>query len=119
LRLFDKIRDEVHQENGLTAYLYGSLARHESTPESDVDILLVFPDDRDTEQIIDFAHDLSDSVTGWTGNQGQIYSVTRSGLADLVRRDDSIVTSLRADATPIVGPEFARLLLDLEQDARG
>jgi predicted nucleotidyltransferase len=119
VRLLDKIRDEVQREDGLTAYLYGSLARHGATPESDVDLLLVFPDDRDSEQIVDSAHDLSDNIAAWTGNRGQIYSVTRSGLADMVRRGDSIVTSLRADAIPLVGPEFARLLLDLEQDAHG
>jgi predicted nucleotidyltransferase len=113
-QLLDRIRDEVQQERGVSAYLYGSMARHETSPESDVDVLLVFPDDRDTEQIIDFAHELSDNIAAWTGNRGQIYSVTRSGLADMVRRGDSIVTSLRADAIPLVGPELARLLLDLE-----
>ena len=101
----------------MAAYLYGSLARREATSDSDVDVLLVFPDDRDTEHIIDFAHGLSGSIEAWTGNRGQIYSVTRSELADMVRRGDSIVTSLRSDAMSLVGPEFGRLLVDLEKDA--
>ena len=117
VRLLDRIREGVQHETGVAAYLYGSLARREATSDSDVDVLLVFPDDRDTEHIIDFAHGLSDSIEAWTGNRGQIYSVTRSELADMVRRGDSIVTSLRSDAMSLVGPELGRLLVDLEKDA--
>ncbi|GAA2086645.1 hypothetical protein GCM10009840_25420 [Pseudolysinimonas kribbensis] len=117
--LRDRIQRHVEQQEGVAAYLYGSFARRESSPESDVDVLLVFPDGHDREQIVDVADALSTSIQTWTGNHGQIYSVTRSELADMVRRGDSIVPSLRADAVPLVGPEFARLLLGLGLGARG
>lgn len=119
VRLLDRIRDAVHREEGVTAYLYGSLARRESSPDSDVDVLLVFPDAHTTEQIIDFANDLSERIETWTGNRGQIFNVTQSELAEIVRRGDSIVESLRADATPLVGPEFGRLLQDLNRHSDG
>jgi predicted nucleotidyltransferase len=118
-RLLDRIQDHVRREPDVDAYLYGSFARRESTPESDVDVLLVFPDSHDNEQMIDFAYSLSSSIEAWTGNRGQIYNVTRSGLADMARRGDSIMESFRADAVPLVGLDFKRLLRELEQNAHG
>ncbi len=119
VRLLDRIQDHVRREPDVDAYLYGSFARRESTPESDVDVLLVFPDAHDNEQMIDFAYSLGSSIETWTGNRGQIYNVTRSGLAEMARRGDSIMESFRADAVPLVGPDFGRLLRELEQKAHG
>jgi predicted nucleotidyltransferase len=116
--LLDRIQHAVEQEDGLAAYLYGSFARRESSPDSDIDVLLVFPDDRDREHIIDVADRLGTSILTWTGNQGHINSVTRSEFADMVGRRDSIMTSLRADAVRVVGPEFGQLLLDSGADSR-
>ena len=118
-RLLDKIEDRVRREEGVDAYLYGSFARHESSPDSDVDVLLVFPDSYGNEEITDVAHDLSTGIEAWTGNRGHINNVTRSGLADMVHRRDSLVESLRSEASPLIGPDFEQLLRDIQGSAGG
>jgi len=118
-RLLDKIEDKVRDEEGVDAYLYGSFARRESSPDSDVDILLVFPDSYDTERIIDVAYGLSSSIEAWTGNHGHINNVTRTDLAAMVRRRDSLVESLRSEAIPLIGPDFEQLVRDVVTSAHG
>jgi predicted nucleotidyltransferase len=118
-RLLDKIEGLVRQEEGVDAYLYGSIARRESSPDSDVDVLLVFPDSYDNEEIIDIAYGLSISIEGWTGNHGHINNVTRSGLADMVRRRDSLVESLQSEAIPLIGPDFDQLVREVQESGRG
>jgi predicted nucleotidyltransferase len=119
VRLLDEIRKRVQHSEGLDAYLYGSLARRQSAPDSDIDVLLVFPDSYSPEQIADIAGDLSDNIAAWTGNAAQMFSVTRSELRQLVHEGGSIVRSFDSDAIPIVGPTFSQLRVDLEQANRG
>lgn len=118
-RLLDKIESLVRQEEGVDAYLYGSFARRESSPDSDVDVLLVFPDSYDNEEIIDVAYGLSTSIEGWTGNHGHINNVTRTDLADMVHRRDSLVESLRSEAIPLIGPDFDQLIREVQESGRG
>lgn len=119
IRLLDLIREQVQRSEGVGAYLYGSLARRQSSPDSDVDVLLVFPDDFTREQIADIASDLSDNIIAWTGNPAQMFSVTRSELSELIRDGGSIVRSFNSDAVPLVGPPFSDLRAELDQTARG
>lgn len=119
VRLLDLIRDQVQRSEGVDAYLYGSVARRQSSPDSDVDISLIFPDAFTREQITDIAGDLSDNIIAWTGNPAQMFSVTRSELRELIREGGSIVRSFDTDAVPLVGPPFSELRADLEKTARG
>ncbi len=48
-------------DEGIELYLFGSVARHEYSPESDIDILVLFPGEVDTKlkiEIIDLAFDI-------------------------------------------------------------
>ncbi len=48
-------------DEGIELYLFGSVARHEYSPESDIDILVLFPGEVDTNlktEIIDLAFDI-------------------------------------------------------------
>lgn len=119
IHLLDLIRQHVQRSEGVDAYLYGSLARRQSLPDSDVDMLLVFTDSHTPEQIADIAGDLSDNIHAWTGNPAQLFSVTRSELRELIREGGSIVRSFDSDAVPIVGPAFSQLRVELEGANRG
>lgn len=118
--LLDRLRRPFAERNELAAYLYGSFARRAATADSDIDIFVVYPDDATQDAIVDFAHDLSEQILAWTGNEGQIFNATRSGLRDAIDRADSVMMSIRHDAVPLVGPEFEQLLrvIDAEKVAR-
>ncbi|MGL4340761.1 MAG: nucleotidyltransferase domain-containing protein [Rhodoglobus sp.] len=118
--LLDRIRGQCTERDGLSVYLYGSFARRSATPDSDIDILIVYPDDVADDTMVDFAHDLSQQIAGWTGNKGHIYNATRSELRDSITRADPIVMSIRHDAVALIGPDFEQLLrtLDAERFAR-
>lgn len=118
--LLDRLRRQFAERNEVAAYLYGSFARRAATPDSDIDILVVYPDGATQDSIVDFAHGLSEQILAWTGNEGQIFNTTRSGLRDSIARADSVMMSIREDAVVLVGPEFEQLLraIDAEEVAR-
>ena len=79
------------------AWLFGSAARGTGDRESDVDLLLVAESSTQTAQWADAAARLVDHVLSWTGNQAQLVEHTRSSFAQLVRSDNPIVASVRAE----------------------
>lgn len=114
--LLSRLRGRLADRNELAAYLYGSFARRVATPESDIDIIIVYPDDVTHDTIVDFAHDLSQQILRWTGNEGQIYNGTRSWLREAIANVDPVVMSIRQDAVTLVGPEFEDLLRALDAE---
>lgn len=108
--LLERLRGQFAGRNELSAYLYGSFARRTATPDSDIDILVVYPDGATQDAIVDFAHDLSEQIRTWTGNEGHIFNSTRSWLQDSIARSDSVVMSIRQDAVALIGPEFDQLI---------
>jgi predicted nucleotidyltransferase len=111
--LLDRIRDELAKRNGLAAYLYGSFARRSAGPESDIDILIVYPDDTTNDAMMDFASSLSEQIRAWTGNEGHLYNATRTWLQESIERADPVMVSVRHDAVTLMGPEFEQLLREL------
>lgn len=94
-----------------TLALYGSVARGTSTRESDVDLVLVTPDDltgADAERLV---LDLTDRVERWTGNTCAVYELSTGRVAELVRDADPMVRSWLDDASTINGPDLRGLLL--------
>ena len=118
--LLNRLRLQFAERTELAAYLYGSFARRAATPDSDIDILVVYPDDAVEDDIVDFAHGLSEHVLAWTGNYGHVYNARRSWLRDSIARADSVMMSIRQDAVALVGPDFEQLLraIDAEKGAR-
>ncbi|TPW72901.1 nucleotidyltransferase domain-containing protein [Schumannella sp. 10F1B-5-1] len=106
----ERLRASIARRSGLLAYLYGSVARGESVAASDVDVLLIFDDGTARGSMADVADELSSEIRTWTGNEGQIYSTTRSELRESVSRADPIVDSFRRDAIALAGPPIATLL---------
>lgn len=93
-----------------TVAIFGSVARRDSTPASDVDVALVFDDAVDSgvrEALVD---DLADLVESKTGNAVQILELSRTQLRDMVQHRDPLVASWSADALTLAGPSLASLI---------
>lgn len=69
-RLLDKIQEVVASwpTQPLTVALFGSAARGEMHINSDIDILIVFPDDAGQDIVDEGPNDLADQASRWTGN---------------------------------------------------
>lgn len=100
----------------LSAALFGSAARSDGGPASDIDLLVVRPDDvaDDEPEWIDQLHGLRGQVRNWTGNYLQILERTADELDDLRRTNEAIIEELRRDAVTVHGDDLRALLEELE-----
>lgn len=88
----------------VTAAMFGSSARGDGNPDSDIDILLIAPpetsaDIRWSEQV----DTLRDQITGWTGNTCQIYEITEGEYDDHIAADEPLINEWRRDAIVLFG----------------
>jgi hypothetical protein len=95
------------------AALFGSAARGDGGVASDIDVLLIRPNDVvDTDDAWCLQVDtLRVSVEAWTGNRCQVYEVDVLGLHEHVRRHEPIVAEWRSDAVMLFGDDFRKILL--------
>lgn len=94
------------------ASIFGSAARGDGDPLSDVDVLIVRPrtvDDEDPRWREQLAR-LSDRILAWTGNHAGLSEVSEDDVRRLQRERPPIVDELRRDAITIAGPASAELL---------
>lgn len=93
--------------------VFGSFARREAGPVSDIDLLIVTadpdPDDRWHSQL----RDLGEQVLAWTGNRLEYLSFTTSDLAAVVAAGEPIVRSWTADSVTVLGDPIESLLAQL------
>jgi predicted nucleotidyltransferase len=94
------------------AVLFGSFARREGGPESDVDLLLVRPDAlaEDDAAWMTQRYDLARQLERWTGNTAQIVELTSAELDRAVEQGDDLIAALRRDGDVLVGPKLRSLL---------
>jgi predicted nucleotidyltransferase len=88
--------------------VFGSVARGDSGPTSDIDLVMVSPDD--ATSVVEALDRISADLTLFTGNLIQIVSVTRSQLRAMALATDPLVDSLRSDLRMICGPDIGDLL---------
>jgi predicted nucleotidyltransferase len=112
--LLDRIREQIRSWRvpPSTAALFGSAARGDGGITSDIDVLLIRPDDvDDTDETWCRQVDvLRDRVEAWTGNHCQVYEVDRAGLREHAEHDEPIVAEWRRDAIPLFGEDLRRTL---------
>lgn len=116
-RLADAIRQL--EPTPTHASLFGSFARHEGTPHSDIDLLVVVPAERERHSP-DWQRQiqrLEDEVYSWTGNRLEVLAFSLSTLADAVRAGEPIIESLRDESAPLIGVRFATLVAALTDPA--
>lgn len=92
--------------------LFGSLARATAGTGSDVDLLVVRPDNVEPtgQRWAAQLSELEGLVLRWTGNHLSWFETTRDGLVAAVAEGEPVVTSWRSDAVHLFGARLARLL---------
>lgn len=106
-RVRDEVRDATWSNPELPAVaIYGSVARGEAGPESDVDVLVVVPDavGIDDPHVDGLCETLHVGIRRWTGNRAHIDVRTRGDVATAILAQDPIAASWQADADVVVGP---------------
>lgn len=93
------------------ASVFGSVARGDGGPESDVDLFLVRPAkvSEDDDEWRDQVSDLTYNVLGWTGNEASVVEIGRRQLPTLLSSVD-LAAELRADAITLSGTPIKKLL---------
>lgn len=93
-------------------WLFGSAARGEGGAESDIDLLVVRPDDTDDDDPAWLAQvaDLSRRIWAWSGNSCEVLELSVQELASMVDRGERLVTELRANAVTLAGQSPRALL---------
>lgn len=112
--LLDRIRAGVSSWPipALHVSLFGSMARGEAGPGSDIDLLVVRGEDVNADgagwavQLVE----LEERVRRWTGNPLSWFEITQAGLAAAVRDGEPVVESWRADSVHLAGTRLAQLL---------
>lgn len=93
--------------------IFGSFARLEAGPLSDIDVLLVLADDDEVDEAwYAQVHGVGDRVSTWTGNRMEYLAHTVSELRALARRGEPIVVSWLADSITVLGPSIETLIRD-------
>jgi predicted nucleotidyltransferase len=90
----------------VTAAIFGSFARQEAGEESDLDVVIVVPDDfsaQDHERLMD---ELTDELNGLTGNAVQVIDLSDHSLQSLVVKADPLIESWQRESRTIVGPSL-------------
>jgi predicted nucleotidyltransferase len=89
---------------GLTVAVFGSYARDEAGPESDIDFVFVFPPGLSERERDDLIAEYTHLVTRWTGNKASVYDTTPEDIQRLVGTQDPIIQSWLRDARTLAGP---------------
>jgi DNA-binding transcriptional ArsR family regulator len=113
--LFRRLRDEVFEfwrPQPVHVSVFGSAARGDGGPDSDIDIFLVRPADveEDDGRWAGQVAALAQNVFRWTGNHAGISEIGEGDLQRLRSDQPLIVKSLRADAVHVAGKPLRTLL---------
>jgi Nucleotidyltransferase domain len=96
----------------LHASLFGSTARGDGAPDSDVDLFVVRPADIDGEDPMwsDQLADLSDLVFASTGNRAGIVDLAEQDIEQMLDENPPILAELGRDAIDLAGISLRELL---------
>jgi hypothetical protein len=96
------------------ASLFGSFARREAGPASDIDLLLVFSDSGYEDQAWpEQVQELAGQVLSWTGNRLEYIVLAVAELHRVAKAVEPIVESWRTDALVLHGDDLEFLLASM------
>lgn len=90
--------------DGTAVWLFGSVARGESTAHSDVDVFIVYPNGRIPALREGLEHAIRTDVSLWTGNRVEIIAVENREFTSMRAAGDPLVSSVETDAIVVFGP---------------
>ena len=98
--------------------IFGSAARGEMRPDSDLDLFLARPDHVEVDVFARCADELAEASTALTGNDARVLIYTPSELAEGVGKHP-VLAEITRDGIPFAGDfaEFRRTVLDGNTDA--
>jgi predicted nucleotidyltransferase len=109
--LFERLGGEIQSwdPQPLHASVFGSAARGDGDTRSDIDLLVIRPDglDEDESPWAEQVDRLRERIYRWTGNDGQVFQLDRSRLAEYVRAGDPLVGASLRDAVELAGPPLS------------
>jgi predicted nucleotidyltransferase len=112
--LIERIHTEVEgwPSRPVHVSLFGSAARGDGHAESDIDLLIVRPEDLSEEdpQWREQLHGLAEQIERWSGNHASLHEVASKALKAALRRGEPVIASLRDTSITLAGPEFADLI---------
>lgn len=121
--LLERIAAELDswQPSPIHASLFGSAARADGGTASDIDLLLIRPDDiaEDDPPWAEQVDRLRDRVRAWTGNRCHAFELDRRRLAEHVQAKDPLVEAWLRDAIPLSGADLRTTLRRLSATGRG
>lgn len=114
-----RIRDAVASWDPapVAVLLFGSAARRSNDANSDIDLLVVRPDDvhEDAPDWSGQRHTLARNVETWSGNRVQILEMSDTELTDAIQQDEPLVASLAEEGVVLAGTSP---LVHVRADAR-
>ncbi|MBE1575694.1 putative nucleotidyltransferase [Amycolatopsis roodepoortensis] len=102
--LLERIEDRLEswQVPPVYAAVFGSVARGEATEDSDVDLLLIRPEDADADRWETQVDELAVEVTRWTGNDTRPLEFTEAELAGRAY-DEAVLRDVARDGLTVAG----------------
>lgn len=122
-RLHSRLRDELETWAFPPAHasLFGSAARGDGGPDSDIDLLLVsdgdvgpVQEDLWDEQVTELAQ----KVEAWTGNDCQTFDLTPAQLLEHVLAEDRLIDNIVRDSVLLFGRPLQTYLRELDRTVR-
>jgi len=104
------------------ACVFGSFARGDGGPESDIDVLVVTSDsiDRHDEGWAGQLAAWADDVSSWSGNRVEFLAMSLSELGDAARTEEPVLRSIRDEGIGLLGPTPAETIAAaVRGEARG
>jgi predicted nucleotidyltransferase len=107
-RLDERVTDLVPSPAHVS--VFGSFARGEAGPTSDIDLLVIADSETDLDDLREPLNALSDDVARWTGNHCQVLAITTGHVRELRNSGERIVDDWLADSILLAGSELAAVL---------
>lgn len=106
-KLFERIEGSIKswKIQPVSLAIFGSAARGDGTPESDIDVLIIRSNKVDEDSTVweEQLYELSHLIYKWSGNHASIIQANEKEIAQMVKDKKSIVKSLKTDALYLVG----------------